>query len=503
MHAFPRLPGLLALCLLGAGPLRAATPSRDTQVAIPLGPQRQLFLDDALLESRDGLTRLVHQPVKVPTPVIVGDQPWENWAVYPHGGPCVMWDDEEKTYKMWYQAYSVVPPQKERYFMCYATSPDGETWHKPNLGLVDFRGSKANNIVVMGNTQWALTNVIKDAHAADPARRYKCLSWDDKAISVAFSPDGIHWTLYSGNPVIRGTGDSHDILPYDETLGKYVGYLRPGAAAGQGKRVIGYATSDDFIHWSPIEVILRPDALDPLGDEFYQMPVLKYHSGYVGFLWIYHNAPHWPWPSGKFDRSRLRGSEQTLDTQLTFSPDTKNFVRVGNRDTFLPVGPPGSWDQGMVTVSTVIPHGDELWVYYSGSTAKHFFEDLLNLKKVVDGRRWMTAIGLAKLRRDGFVSLHAGTEEGHAMTRLLTVGAGRRLSLNADARGGKIEVEAVDERAEAIPGFTRAEFRPLQSDGLSQVCLWAGKADLSALAGKPVRFRFTLRHAELYSLELK
>src|SRR5262249_53109552 len=31
--------------------------------------------------------------------------------------------------------------------ICYATSKDGATWVKPNLGLVEFNGSKENNIV--------------------------------------------------------------------------------------------------------------------------------------------------------------------------------------------------------------------------------------------------------------------------------------------------------------------------------------------------------------------
>lgn len=476
---------------------------RDTTKPVELSDHRQLFLDDVLLESRHGLTRVVHQPVKLPAPIVVGDQPWENWAIFPHGSPCVIWDVEDKIYKMWYQAYSVVPPQKERYIMCYATSVDGLTWQKPKLGLFDYAGTRENNIVVMGNTQWALTNVIKDAHETDPKRRYKSLSWDDGAIAVAFSPDGIRWELYTGNPVMRGTGDSHNILPYDDTLGKYVGYLRPGREQGEGKRVIGYSTSDDFVHWSPIEVILRPDGLDPAGDQFYQMPVIRYEGNYLGFLWVYHNAPSWPWPRDIFDRRNLRGSEQTIDTQLTFSRDSKNFVRAGQRDTFLSVGAPGSWDEGMVDVSTVIPHGDELWIYYSGSTAKHFFEDLLNLRQEVEGRRWMIGIGLAKLRRDGFLSLRAGSAEGFALTRLFSVGAGRQLILNADAGGGQVEVEVVDEHLKPVPGYTRAEFQSIRVNGVSLPGRWEKNADLGALAGRAVRLRFYLRQADLFAFQLK
>ena len=34
--------------------------------------------------------------------------------------------------------------------ICYATSVDGLTWNKPELNLVEFKGSKANNIVFRG-----------------------------------------------------------------------------------------------------------------------------------------------------------------------------------------------------------------------------------------------------------------------------------------------------------------------------------------------------------------
>jgi hypothetical protein len=33
-------------------------------------------------------------------------------------------------------------------FLCLARSVDGQTWTKPKLGLVEFAGSKDNNIVI-------------------------------------------------------------------------------------------------------------------------------------------------------------------------------------------------------------------------------------------------------------------------------------------------------------------------------------------------------------------
>ena len=115
----------------------------------------------------------------------------------------------------------------------------------------------------------------------------------------------------------------------------------------------------------------------------------------------------------------------------------------------------------------------------------------------------MIGIGLAKLRRDGFLSLQAGSAEGFALTRLFSVGTARQLSHTAAAGGGQLEVEVVDENLKPVPGFTRSEFRPVRTDGVSLPGRWEKNADLSALTGRAVRLRFYLRQADLFAFELK
>ena len=57
---------------------------------------------------------------------------------------------EGDVYKMWYHAMDTklwhTGPTNGS--ICYATSTDGITWTKPDLGLVTYQGSKKNNIVV-------------------------------------------------------------------------------------------------------------------------------------------------------------------------------------------------------------------------------------------------------------------------------------------------------------------------------------------------------------------
>ena len=79
---------------------------------------------------------------------------------------------------------------------------------------------------------------------------------------------------------------------------------------------------------------------------------------------------------------------------------------------------------------------------------------------------------------------------------------GRQLALNyAAASGGELRVELQDEGGQPIPGFALADCLPLGDDAIDQVVSWKSGSDVSSLAGKPVRLRFALRNADLYSLK--
>jgi hypothetical protein len=496
----------------------------DRQKPIPISTERQLFIDDSLVEARSKVVRVMHQPVKAPEPVLVGDRSWENWTVYLFGSPSIHFDPATRLFRMWYTSCDV---PVDHYFINYATSPDAVHWTKPILNLQDFKGSKANNIVNQGRVFWINSAVILDEHETDPARRYKSVSWDfapiqgretwpagfyrpsgeaeyrkkrPLGVSVAFSPDGLHWEPYAGNPVLRDTGDTHSSFGWDENRKKYVGYFRPSYAASGGIRVIGFSTSDDFIHWTPPEIILKPDSQDPISDEFYDMPVVRYQGKYIGFLWMYHNSPN-PALVRSPTLEHVRGSQQALDTQLTYSSDGKNFIRVGDRQPFMPVGPSGSWDQGWATVSDMLVRDREIWLYYSGWGTRHN-NDQEMLGKVVGGRRIMAAVGLAKLRLDGFVSLRAGDAEGIVQLRQIALGEQRHLRVNADTRAGMLAVEILDERQDPIPGFTRGDCEVVREDALSREIRFGGGRDLSTLQGRAVRIRIYLRNGDLYSVQL-
>ena len=104
------------------------------------------------------------------------------------------------------------------------------------------------------------------------------------------------------------------------------------------------------------------------------------------------------------------------------------------------------------------------------------------------------------IRIDGFVSVAAPLSGGELLTRPL-VFEGARLELNySTSAAGSVRVEIQDAVGHPIPGFTLADNAELYGDSLRQTVHWKS-ADVGALSGKPVRLRFELRDADLYSFQ--
>ena len=449
----------------------------DTSTAAPeIVGRRQLFIDDWLVAETHGIARVLHQPTKyVGNPVIYPTYPLER-AITIYGA--ILYDPAESLFRMWYQGHGPIA-----YVASYATSRDGIFWEKPSLGIVELDGNADNNVVL---DEVCLPNVIEEPHDPDPDRRYKMFYWDRSVerdpgiahVSVAFSPDGLHWTRYAGNPVIRRTGDTHNLLGWDEALGQYVAYPRAAARVGAGVvRLVGRSVSDDFVHWTAPEVVFAPDAEDPPGLEIYGMSVFKHEGLYLGLPWTFHTYPEEP----------LSRGGGTIDVQLAASRDGRRWERVGDRQPFIPLGPPGSVDCGMIfTAKEPVVVGDELWFYYGAYDGEH-------------GVAARTGtICLAKLRQDGYVSLDADESGGTVLTKPF-VCAGEQLSINADARGGEVAVAVLDAQGREHAGYRKVECALVDSDAVRQRVTWRERQTLAALQGQPIRLKFYLRSASLYS----
>jgi len=151
---------------------------------LAIGSRLELFVDDYLVDALRGIDFRLHPPQRAGK-VLTFDKPWEGiWS-----GAVVVFQDGER-YRMYYRGWSsddkkevnpvlllpgesVVPSHED--VTCYAESRDGIRWTRPSLGLVEFQGSKDNNIVLKGHSH-AFAPFKDQNPKAPPAERYKAVA---------------------------------------------------------------------------------------------------------------------------------------------------------------------------------------------------------------------------------------------------------------------------------------------------------------------------------------
>ena len=144
--------------------------------------------------------------------------------------------------------------------MCYAVSTDGINWDKPDLGLTEFNGSRANNLVGFDSQYSAKMSsilVVHDPDDPDPERRFKMINEVNPfTIIAAFSPDGLRWHDSAHIPVLKhNTVEPGGLMKYNNC------YYLSGQGGNVGtKRALVTYMSYDFDHWSDaVSVGLRKD----------------------------------------------------------------------------------------------------------------------------------------------------------------------------------------------------------------------------------------------------
>ncbi len=81
---------------------------------------------------------------------------------------------------------------------------------------------------------------------------------------------------------------------------------------------------------------------------------------------------------------------------------------------------------------------------------------------------------------------------------------GDHLELNfATSGAGEIRVEVQDADGKPLPGLALEDCDPLIGDRIAGTVHWRGQASLARYVAKPVRLRFQLVDADLYSLWFK
>ena len=431
---------------------------------------RFLLLDNRIIDLAEN-AKLAPGTVKKheANPLFIEDKPWEKRFDNLYGN--VMYDTEDRLYKCWYCPFIVDysakgmtleerkkeydPPEDREMAICYATSKDGIHWEKPNLGLVEYNGSKENNIIWRGPHG---AGVFKDAQETNPARRYKVIF---QGLNVSFSSDGIHWAPAQKLEGLRVAGDTHNNAFWAPTRGKYVGITRTWReVSGRSVRQVGWMESDDFLHWTPVEVVME-GTTNKL--QTYAMPVFYYGGVYLGLVAIHSQPP--------IDR---------VWTELTWSPDAKEWHRIAEGEPLIPCSEKAlDYDYGCVyACATPVFLEDEIRLYYGGSDWMHF--------------GWRSGcLALATLRPDGFAGYEQKEMEKPAkITTTAIPYKDQNVRLTADVyQGGSIKVSIVDNNGENI-----ATAKPISETVTDELLKWNKPVKMDE-----IRFKFDFINAKLYS----
>lgn len=454
--------------------------------------QRFLFLDTFLLEECSGAKIAVNPPNNAKL-VVFADQPWERGGITSYGN--VFWDPEANLYRMYYVpvCWDVSPG----FGLAMAVSADGMRWDKPSLGVVEWKGSKDNNLVLWGQREGT---VFLDPKAPSN-RRYAIISSSAELKTRLFtSPDGIHFEMH---PQVISTlhSDSQISSFWNEETQQYYHYPRrliPGRAVG----FVATESVDEV--WPPIDsipVVMSADVRDPEEMDLYTNAAQKYSgapSTYFAFPTPYY---HYNRPS---ERAHLnvptlamggKPNDGTIETQLATSRDGKNWVRY--RTPYLPLGTYDGCDLKVIhAYPGMFDRDGQLVQYFAGYAFTHGDTQV----RYGDGGRELGGIYRVEQRPDGFTSLDFDYEGGQVVTAPVTF-SGKHLVLNINtSASGEARVAILDEQGNEIPGFALSDAHYINGSHLQHHVTWKSGAELGELAGKPVRIKFVARNTKLYSL---
>lgn len=308
-------------------------------------------------------------------------KPWE--LRYDNSYPTVIYDPEDNLYKLFYSIIvedlecintpvservgKVYKPRSDRVVaLGYAQSEDGLHWVKPNLGIVEYHGSKENNLLII-NAHGA--GVFLDEKEVDKSKRYKLIALNDDPsrapgpdgrqaqMSVSFSADGIHWSELQAWPEHNPWGDTDNYPFRDPADNKFKVITR---SWHHGMRVATLCESEDFINWSD-----EKPCLHGLGyhDQVYSMPIFIQNGLYLGLASIYHEG------------NQSAPNYDCVDLELTYAKQPTEFYYAAYGEPFIPRGEGtyhnGEFDCGCIYAAPPLRRDGKLLFYYMGGNGQH------------------------------------------------------------------------------------------------------------------------------------
>jgi beta-1,4-mannooligosaccharide phosphorylase len=450
---------------------------QDVPEVIDIGSRRKLFVDHFLIDRLDGATLKLHTPqlaAKADKPRPQG----HYGSVLKDGDLFRMYSRGDKVPGISWKTHGI-EGYHDNEVTLYAESKDGINWTEPDLGLYQVDRYPNGNVVLADEflVNHNFTPFIDTKPGVPAEERYKALGGlayqphhmevRDKrgpgGLKAFVSSDGIHWRKVQQEAVIPEDWgkyfDSQNAAFWSDTEQCYLCYFR---RIENGVRSIARTTSQDFIHWTD-PVLMRANAP---GEHLYTNVTQPYFRA----PHIYVATPTRFMPD--------RGSTTDILFMSTRGGDTydRTFMEAFIR--------PGVGKDGWGNRSNYAAVG----IHQTGPAEMSIF--------VIGNRRYV-------LRLDGFASVNAPWEGGELVTKPLRF-TGSQLEINCStSAGGVLRVEIQDVKGQPIPGFTLDDCPQIVGDQIARIVAWDTGADLTALAGKPIRLRFVMEDAALYSLRFR
>lgn len=508
-----RLVVVVTLASVGASTALAA--------ALEIGSRLELFVDHYLVDQLDRTRLRLGQP-QAREIALRFDQPWE----VPFAG-CLSVIKDGDVYRMYYRgaganAKGDYDPNLE--VTCYAESRDGIVWHKPVLGLHEFKGSRDNNIILAADPERRISATFApflDDHPRVPAaERYKGVGGmggdgvgridrDSRGLYRLASPDGIHWSVLPGPPLFRGYAlDTLNIAFWSPAEQNYVAYIRTWSEGGTpaqpkfaGYRTISRSTSKDFVAWtepkqmtfgdSPKEEIYTIGA-HPYFRAAHLIIALPFRFAVGRNVLSAEEISAFGLHTTKDGAKAALGAGHALgglsDAVLMSSRGGNEFDRTFMESFIRPGLNRHAWTaRSNVPAFGVVATGKtEISIYLqTGYTTNDYHI-----------RRY-------SLRLDGFTSVNAPFAGGTMLTNPLVFSGGRLVINYSTSSVGYVKVEIADETGQPLAGFSMADCDQVIGDEIARTVSWKTRTDLGALAGRPVRLRFEMKDADLYSLQFQ
>lgn len=419
---------------------------------------------------------------------------------------------EGAKYRMWYVAFDddkENPVASDRWRAAYAESTDGLKWTKPNLGLVEYKGNKNNNLIDVTPSPLGFVNlkVLRDDEDSDPQRRYKATGHvyfrhNTRLGSLAAftSPDGLHWKMVKDVKTKGAELQEKDLLipaVHFEPSGGLYKWDGLFYASGQNSmnsthpyhgRVTRMYRSADFVNWSQTSTLgFVRDAQHTIlgpgrsreGEQTHEgISVWNRGNVLLGVSGLWHGAKEW--------------KDVTIDLGFMISNDGNNFREPAHEWTFIRRGEDGQWDQGGVIQGQGFENiGDETFIYYGAW----------------DPRHWQNSpprggVGIVAVPRDRLGDLVVETVgkgpgdyqnleiTSEFITNSLTLkkGASPQFYVNAEGLGkdATLRIELLDHLERPIPEFSGKNAAIINQSGFQTPISWNGKNKISNL---PDRFR--------------